>query len=365
MKNTATLDKFPKKHIKPYDGMSITAEIWGEAHEEHRLAKEAHNLSLHGSGIITGLKVVANDPPDQYVFISPGAAVDSAGNVIVLPEPVAYDFGDSAEGTLFLLLAHGEREVGGTKQKAKYLQYEFVITARPSLPKRPTVELARVTLKNAGNSIKDADDGNHPAAETLDLRFRNEIAPNHLNTVRVLVLGLGAKTSDILPGWDHLAQAAAQLSNYKLIIDAVLTLPQKLDSYDLIYLGCQGGFSAKSALVKNLNNFIKRGKGLFIEALNVAAEEHCQNLLQNLKITPKKVKTKSTLLSTPYLFNTPPIGFSGNQVEGEKNVIYTSAAYSLAWNGRKKDEASTRADIRSSHEWGINIVHHLHNKKAT
>ena len=365
MKNTATLDKFPKKHIKPYDGMSITAEIWGEAHEEHRLAKEAHNLSLHGSGIITGLEVAANDPPDQYVFISSGAAVDSAGNVIVLPEPVAYDFGNSAEGTLFLLLAHGQREVGGVQKEAKYLQYEFVITARPSLPKRPTVELARVTLKNAGNAIKDADDGNHPASETLDLRFRNEIAPKHPRPVRVLVLGLGAKTSDILPGWDHLARATEQLSDYKLIVDAALTLPTNLDTYDLVYLGCQGGFSAKSAMVKSLTSFLKRGKGLFVEALNVAAEEHCQGLLENLKVNPKNVKTNEALLSEPFLFNAPPTGFSGNQVEGEKNVIYTSAAYSLAWNGRTKAGASTRAEIRASHEWGVNIIHNLLNKMGT
>ena len=362
MKNTATLDKFPKKHIKPYDGMSITAETWAEAHEEHRLAKEAHNLSLHGSGIISGLEVAANDPPDQYVFISPGAAIDSAGNVIVLSEPVAYDFGDSAEGSLFLLLAHGEREVGGTNTKAKYLQYEFVITARPSLPKRPTVELARVTLKKAGNSIKDADDENHPASEMLDLRFRNVIAPKEQHSVRVLVLGLGAKTSDIVAGWDHLARATEQLSAYKLIVDAALTLPENLDAYDLVYLGCQGGFSLKAAMVKNLSKFLARGKSLFIEALNVAAEEHCQNLLEKVKLNPKKVKKDAPLLSQPFLFNTPPEGFSGTQVEGEKNVVYTSAAYSLAWSGHTKAGASSRADIRASHEWGVNIIQHLLNK---
>jgi len=100
MKDNNSAHKFPKVKIKPFDGMSITADVWSQAHEEHRHARRAHTQFTHGSGIVHGLEVVANDPPNRYVFISPGVAVDTAGNVIELIEPVAYDFGDSTEGPL-------------------------------------------------------------------------------------------------------------------------------------------------------------------------------------------------------------------------------------------------------------------------
>lgn len=355
MKNKAAFDKFPEKHISPYDGMSITAEVWAQAHDEHRTAREAHNINLHGSGIIIGLEVIANDPPDQYVFISPGAAVDSAGNVVVVSEQVAYDFGSSSEGTLYLLLAHGDREVGGAKNNVRYTQYEFVITARPSLPKRPTVELARIHIADTGKPIKDADDAKHPGDEMLDLRYRNSLAPQTKSPVSVLVLGLGSTMDDVLAGWDHLANAAPQLSDYNLIVDsAKADAPlENLGKYDLIYLGMEGAFLPKANTTKALTEYLKKGGALFIEALDEGAKDPCQAFLKKLGQKPKKMPKDATLLSVPYLFGALPAGKYAAHVEMMDNVLYSAAAYSLGWRGTKM----SRADIRSAHEWGINLLH--------
>ncbi len=360
MKKNAAFDKFPQKHLAPYDGMSITAEVWTQAHEEHRTASQAHNVNLHGSGIITGLEVVANDPPDQYVFISAGAAIDSAGNVIVVNEQVAYDFGNSSEGTLFLLLAHGEREVGGAKKSPKYQQYEFVITARPSLPKRPTVELARIHIEDTGKPIKNADDAAHPAAEMLDLRFRSEIAPADKELVRVLVLGLGSAMDDVVAGWDALANAAPQLSDYKLVVDSAKADAPLIDlnTYDLVYLGMSGAFLPKAATTKALTEYLEKGKMLFVEALDEGAKDSSLAFLKKLKQTPKKLGKDTHLLSSPFLFGALPDGFAGNHVETADQTLYTTAAYSLGWNGRTQSGSSSRADIRSAHEWGINLICH-------
>ncbi|MCP4142895.1 MAG: DUF4159 domain-containing protein [Chloroflexi bacterium] len=359
MKKNVAFDTFPKKHLAPYDGMSITAEVWAQAHEEHRTANQAHNINLHGSGIITGLEVVANDPADQYVFISPGAAIDSAGNVIVIDEPVAYDFGSSSEGTLFLLLAHGEREVGGAKKTPKYQQYEFVITARPTLPKRPTVELARIHINDTGKAIKNADDATRPAAEMLDLRFRNELNPQDKKIVRVLVLGLGSTMDDVLDGWSALAKAAPQLSDYKLIVDAAKAdAPLSgLNNYDLVYLGMSGAFLPKAATTKAITTYLEKGKSLFVEALDDGAKDSSQAFLKKLKQTPKKLAKNTTLLNTPFLFNAPPDGFAGSHVEKASKALFSTAAYSLGWSGRVKSGSLSRADIRSAHEWGINLIY--------
>jgi hypothetical protein len=191
MTDPEILKVFPTTQVKPYDGMSVTATVWAQAHGEHRQAQRAHDRVFHGSGIITGLEVVANDPPDQFVFISPGAAVDPVGQVIVLPEPVAYDFGKTSEGTLFLVLGHGEREAAGAEKEVVTIQDEFVIAARPSMPKRPVVELARLVITKSGNPVRNAANPEHPRGEELDLRFRNILMPPDRRRVKVALCSLG------------------------------------------------------------------------------------------------------------------------------------------------------------------------------
>ena len=85
--NNNLLKEFPNKRIKPVDGMAVTADVWEEEHRYHRQLLRYHNLYNHGSGIVTGLQVIASDPADTSVYILPGVAVDSVGNTIVISEP--------------------------------------------------------------------------------------------------------------------------------------------------------------------------------------------------------------------------------------------------------------------------------------
>ena len=356
MKNTAALNKFPEKHLKPYDGMSVTAEVWSQAHDEHRLAKKAHNLNLHGSGIINGLEVVANDPPDQFVFISPGAAVDSAGNVIVLTEPVAYDFGNSSEGTLFLLLGHGEREVGGVQKETKYLQYEFVIAARSSLPKRPAVELARLNISDSDKPVKNAVDQKHPGLEELDLRYRAKIGPETKHFVNVAVSHLGSENPKGISAWDLLSKECNRSTPYQLIIDQITPLSENISDYDLIFLAANGAFKLDDNTLKVLRKYLGMGKGLIIEAFDQAAQESCQTVFENLKLGLASLKENDRILSTPYLFGEPPQGASGNQIMLDQRVIYSTAGYTQAWHGTSDDKSMARSDIRAVHEWGVNMI---------
>jgi hypothetical protein len=356
MKNTAALEKFPEKHIKPYDGMSVTADVWAQAHDAHRLTERAHNLNFHGSGIICGLEVVANDPADQYVFISPGAAVDSAGNVIVLSEPVAYDFGDSAEGNLFLLLGHGEREVGGVQKDIKYLQYEFVIAARSSFPKRPAVELARVKRSDVNKAVLNAADVGHPRMDEIDLRYRKMVGPDTKRFVKVAVGCLGSDLKQITQAWDLLGRECSRSTSYRLIVDPMNALPEGLLDCDLAYLAAAGDLNADKETISALQDYLKTGKGLILEALDEAAEEGAQNLIGKLKRKVVPIKEASPILSSPFLFAAPPDGAKGNQVTLDKQLIYSTAGFGLAWTGKSNGVSMSRSDIRSVHEWGLNMI---------
>ena len=106
--NNDILKEFPNKRIRAIDGMAVTSDVWENAHDYHRQSQRFHNLYAHGSGIVNGLSVVASDPPDTSVYILPGVAVDSAGHMIVITEPTAYDIGRQVDGPLHLVLTFGE-----------------------------------------------------------------------------------------------------------------------------------------------------------------------------------------------------------------------------------------------------------------
>jgi hypothetical protein len=356
MKDNSALSLFPKTRIKPYDGMSITADVWAQAHEEHRKARQAHDVLFHGPGIITGLEVQANDPPDQYVFISPGAAVDEAGNVIVLDEPVAYDFGEKAEGLLYLLLGHGERESGGVDKDVRQIHSEFVIAARSSLPKRPTVELARVRISEAGKPLCNPENAAHPAIGELDLRFRAQVGPQARRKVHIGLCAFGREVEDIRAGWRFLATEFERSATYSLLVDGGLLASAELTGYDLVYLSAKGAFNPDGAAVKSLQAYLKQGKILFAEALDEQAEKSFAKLFEQLGQKTSPLAANTPLLETPFLFAEPPLGANPGSLQVGKQIVFSTSGYSLAWAGKLPFEARSRADIRNAHEWGVNLI---------
>jgi hypothetical protein len=357
MEDNTPITIFPKTRVKPFDGMSVTADAWMQAHNEHRQALQAHDLFFHGSGIVCGLEVTANDPPDQYAFISPGVAVDPVGNVIVLTETVAYDFSASAEGLLFLVLGHGERESGGVETEVKYTHDEFVIAARPSMPKRPVVELARVMLAEAGKPIQSASDAAHPRTGELDLRFRTQLEPRVIRPVQVGVCSLGKDIPEAFSGWDYLGRECQRSSFCKLVVDTGISLAADLSRFDVVCLSASGTFKPEDAAVKSLRAYLKAGKPLLVEALDLPAESAFGVLFEKLERKLQPLPAYDALLTSPYLFNTPP----GGQVLRDKLVIYATGGFSPAWSGKN---AASRAEIRSAHEWGINLLNACLNRSG-
>jgi hypothetical protein len=352
MNDTGAIQIVPKTRIKPYDGMSVTAEVWDQAHDEHRKMLEAHARNLHGYGTVCGLKVTANDPPDQYVFISPGMAVDPTGQVIVLPEPVAYDFGSAVDGELYLMLGRGEREVEGVQRDVRYIQNEFVVAARPSLPKRPAVELARITLSQRGASIRAAANPEHPGPNELDLRYRRSIEPQINKLAVVGVVSLGEKMPELITGWDQLNAFVRRSDTYQLVIDELPELVN-LSRCSLLYLAGRGRFQLDPIGQNELRIYLDSGKPIIMEAFDSEGADSLMVVLSQMNLTLEKASESSALYRTPHLFGVAPEGPGGSQVSIGKQVVLSQGQYALAWTG----SGMNRSDIRSAHEFGANLIH--------
>jgi len=358
------LETFPARRIKPFDGMAVTAESWQEAHEYHRQSQRFHILLNHGPGIVTGLEVIASDPPDRSVFILPGVAVDPTGQTIVLPEPVAYDFGDEIEGFLYLLLSHREGRPrtgkGGDQDSPLYVHDRFSIVARPALPDTPCVELARLTRDNRAASLFDAQAPAHPGPNEIDLRHRQEIGSVSRKTVTVAVCYLG----DVAEkkhgrGAGYLARTLNRTDKYLVTVDDGVPLDPNVLTYTLIYLVGEGAFELSRSQVKGLQGYVERGGTLFIESCDLGAASTFSDYLRSLDLKLEALPPAHSLLLEPYLFAAPPAGFETEgspEVQVGDGVIFSSCSYGRLWHGERRDGVPSREEIRCAMEWGANLV---------
>ena len=145
--------------------------------------------------------------------------------------------------------------------EAKFIQNEFVIAARSSLPKRPTVELARITLSKAGKPVKNAEAPLHPGPDMLDLRYRKKIASVVHRPVRVYVKVLGKDEPEIITAWDHLGNACQRELPCKLIVDSSGAFPKDLKEFDLVYLAGKGKVQINGCDVEGIDRgILSRGR---------------------------------------------------------------------------------------------------------
>jgi hypothetical protein len=366
------LQKFPVKRIKPIDGMAVTAETWEEAHEYHRQYERFHTLLHHGWGIVTGLEVMASDPPDTAVYILPGVAVDSIGQTIVLPQPVAYDIGHEMEGLLYLLLSYEESRPRADDSHEQgdgpmYVHAEFSISARTTVPATPWVELARVRRRSREDPFLDAQDPFQPDLNEIDLRFRHEIGAPREVSMAVCYLGK-VKDKSHGRGARYLAHALNRLGHYYVSVDDDVSLAPGVETNTLIYLVGQGDFELSSGQLNGLSNYVKKGRGtLLIESIDSEAKAAFLNVLQAIDMEPEALEPGHRLLIEPYLFATPPPGFEPldtGEVLMSDGVVFSTCNYGLLWQGQLRDGMPSREQIRSALEWGGNIIAYTKDRRS-
>lgn len=363
MSREEALQQFPLKKIKANNGMAVTAEVWEEAHEYHTHQQRLHALFSHGPGIISGLDVIASDPPDTSVYILPGIAVDTTGQVIVLPQPVSYDIGDEMEGLLYVLLSYGEsrpRPGDGTGQAdgVMYVHTEFSIFARTTLPGTPAVELARIQRDSREAAFHDAENPSKPAVDEIDLRFRQEVGAPREATVAVCYLGEGDKQHGL--GADYLARALNYSGRYRVLINDDAPVAPGVEKNTLIYLVGAGKFELSRGQINGLTNYVQKGHGtLLIEAGNAEAAATFKNFLSTSGFELEALASGHRLLTEPFLFGAAPEGYETQgkpQVLVGEGVIFSTCEYGRLWQGERRSGPTSREEIRSAMEWGGNII---------
>jgi len=363
------LKSLPTKRIKAVDGMAVTADVWEEAHEFHRQQLQLHALYAHGPGVLSGLEVVASDPADTAVYIRPGAAIDSAGNTIVVTEPLSYDVAGAAEGRLYLLLTFSEsrpRSENGRVQEGAplYVHAEYGLEAVAQASGGATVELARVQRSKRGATVRDATDAAAPAMDEIDLRFRTEIGGHRATPASLAVVHLGGTGGRHAAGAGYMARAL-RAAGKPLWIDDGVQLTGGLGSGGLVYLVGHNGFQLNTDEMNSLYSYLQAGGTVFAESCRrdapaaTAADHSFDDLFSSLGIKLENVATGHNLLVEPNLFAAPPAGYETEGlpiVRAGGGIVFSAADYGCLWQGERRSGAAGRDAIRTAHEWGGNVL---------
>jgi hypothetical protein len=368
--------EYPGKRIKAMDGLAVTAQVWEEAHDYHRRKMRLHNQLLHGAGIVEGLNVIASDPPDSSVYITPGIAVDPCGEIITVPEPVAFDLGQ-ASNFVYLVLTYGEsRPVQDNPTGPAYIRAEFSVEVKDRPDCQGGVVLARIR-RERGASIIDASRPEFPGWNEIDLRFRTRV--NRLGSMEGLPASLGiiypAGISEFIDthGTTWLARALRQ-AGQSVWVDDGIQLNADLERYDLLYLVSRDAFQLTREQMNHLYTYLGSGGTVFMDCClkdsstgPAPAAASYADLAASFGIELREVQRGHSLLSEPHLFGLPPVGFDGSEnhrLMAGNGIILSEQDYGCIWQGERRDRPAQREEIRAAMEWGENILHYaLHRKK--
>jgi hypothetical protein len=318
---------------------------------------------------LSGLEVVASDPPDTAVYIRPGAAIDAEGHTIVVIEPLSYDVAGAAEGRFHLLLTFAEsrpRSENGQVQEGAplYVHAEYGLEAVAQQSDTATVELARMQRSKRGAIVRDAADASSPAADEIDLRFRTEIGGRHAAPAGLAVVHLGGAGGRHGAGAGYMARAL-RAAGKQIWTDDGVPLTAALGGYGLVYLVGHNSFKLSTDEMTGLYAYLQGGGTVLVESCRrdaqaaTAADHAFDDLFSSLGIKLENVSTGHNLLVEPNLFAAPPAGYETDGlpiVRAGGGVVFSAADYGCLWQGERRSGAAGRDAIRTAHEWGGNVL---------
>ncbi len=390
--------KFQLKRVNAFQGLVIDVETWQEAHNYHRDQQRLHLLAMHQTGIVKGLEVTANKPPDLSVNIHPGLAIDPQGNIIIVAQLQQYRLQSREKGAVHLVIQFREIPAepyqppsGG--QPTRLLE-AYRIQEREKLPAEPHLELARIDLDPGQEAIRDARSSSHPGKNEINLSFRQEVAaaapaapaapavsvaparipaaveetagrPRETVTLGHVVLG-GASKDLHGDGLKNLIREINWPDNVAVNLEQNIPLDKDISRCTMIYLTGNSRFELTAEQQGTLGSFLQSGGAIVGEGCSEGEAESrgakefglaFNQLATQLKCKLEIVQRGHPLLSTVHIFSDIPSGAEANGMllEGG-HMVYSGSDYGCAWQGGHQGHPLSRDIIRSSLEMGTNIV---------
>lgn len=388
--------KFQFKRANPFQGLVIDADIWRDSHEYHRDQQRLHMLAFHNVGIVVGLEVTANKPPDLSVSIRPGMAVDPEGNIIIVSKAQRYRIQTREKSTIYLIIQF--REVpsepyqppdGG--QPTRILE-AYRIQEREKLPSEPHLELARIIFDPADEAIRDAKNPSQPGKNEINLNFRQEATPvspppvekpaaqdkvavqveeTTKRSAETIIIGLavlGEASKDLhIAGLHNLIREINRQDNFEVKLEANIPLDKKTNRCAMIYLTGNGHFELTAEQQSALSSFLESGGVVFGEGCAEGQQEVASKgskefglsfnqLASQLNCKLEVVQRGHPLLSTFHVFSEIPQGAEPAMLLEGGHMIYSGSDYGCAWQGGHQAQPLSRDIIRGSFEIGTNIV---------
>jgi hypothetical protein len=387
---------FQLKRVNPFQGLVIDADIWRDAHEYHRDQQKLHMLAFHNVGIVGGLEVVANKPPDLSVNIRPGMAVDPDGNIIIVAKTQRYRIQTPEKKTLYLIIQFREVPTephqppeGG--QPTRILE-AYRIQEREKLPSEPHLELARIIFDPADEAIRDAKNPSKPGKNEIDLNFRKEAITVSLPPVerppvpekpavqveeaprrpaQTIAIGhavLGEASQDLhISGLQNLIREINRQDSFEVNLEENITLDEKIDRCAMIYLTGSGHFELTAEQQTAFSNFLQSGGVVFGEGCTEGQQEAASKgarefglafnqLAAQLNCKLEVVQRGHPLLSVIHVFAEVPPGAEPAMLLEGGHMVYSASDYGCAWQGGHQDQPLSRDIIRGCFEIGTNIA---------
>ena len=320
--------------------------------------------------------------PGDTVVVAPGVAIDAEGRTIILTRVVRLVMKEAKERFVVLQFkpakdAASKVQVGGGVEYYRLVESADVVDV-DALPKTPHVELARVLRSAADKAVKEPGNPFDPGKDELNtlhrpLAFPHCYADGYVGEVYLLPKNDPLAVKPNRAGLFNLLREGNG-RGFHLTFSGLYIFKEGVVQPDpfLLYVAGKEEFKAPSdEQVEGIKKFLASGGTLFAEACGGAASfvKAFETLAKSLGASLKKVDANHPLLASHFMFPGIPPGAAAGDVlaDLDRGVILSTCDFGAAWQGSvgKVDAAMGRERIRSSVEFGLNVLAMAHRRKRT
>lgn len=365
------LASYSLQRVTAYEGLAVDAVLWNDAHGYHQTAQRLHARALHGMGIVTGLRVVADNPPVRGVIVQAGLAVDRDGNAIRVPQPARLALRTTDAGAVAIVLRYVETPVaanGSTGSTPNRVNESFELV-EAALPLAPTdIELARVLIADAAAPVRDAMNPWDPKPNEIDPRSRRELrgVSDETLTIGRLVTTDAAANALHRQGLVNVVREMQATEPFAVSFAGDLRADQAAEQCRLLYITGAGELRLTPKDAAGLLAFLRGGGVIFAEPCaeaETARQENgrfvasFQRLMTDLKYALEEIRVGHPLFRARYIFGAAPDGFNGRApILCRYGVVLNPNDYGCCWQGGTAAKPLAREVIRSAIEFAGNVA---------